>query len=412
MTLRIPASVSSREAVSDLIEGRLSSQGGRTEPVRLATRLIIEEGLQAEVHEALDREYCGHGAGGGYRNGVRCGRLKTAEGSIDCCAPQVAGTAEPFRSELRGHLKGRWEALEGPAIEMLARGLSVRGIEDALKDGQGRLLLSRTAVSEIGERLWADDRDFAGRDLSGHDIACLFVDGLAERIRPGQKRGPVLAARGFTSEGRKVLLHLMAGPKEDHGTVSAFFQDMRGQDMRGQDMRGRGLTDPLPVVPDGAPGICQGAWDMLSSIGQAALPGAPHAQPGGQGTGGSVARPQGPCHGCLSGAVPGHCPRPGRRTGGRLRKQVARRRCLPHGRFRGVHRTFGNAGHPPSGNVNDQSCGTAVPARARASEDHPQRVRREGRAEAHVRRHEPRWRALAGRQDQRFRATPDGCHQG
>ena len=177
----------------------------------------------------MTREYCGHGAGGGYRNGVRCGRLKTAEGSIDCCAPQVAGTAEPFRSELRGHLKGRWEALEGPAIEMLARGLSVRGIEDALKDGQGRLLLSRTAVSEIGERLWADDRDFAGRDLSGHDIACLFVDGLAERIRPGQKRGPVLAARGFTSEGRKVLLHLMAGPKEDHGTVSAFFQDMRGQ---------------------------------------------------------------------------------------------------------------------------------------------------------------------------------------
>ena len=54
MTLRIPASVSSREAPSDLIEGRLSSQGGRTEPVRLATRLIIEEGLQAEVREALD----------------------------------------------------------------------------------------------------------------------------------------------------------------------------------------------------------------------------------------------------------------------------------------------------------------------------------------------------------------------
>ena len=42
MTLRIPASVSSREALSDLIEGRLSSQGGCTEPVRLATRLIIE----------------------------------------------------------------------------------------------------------------------------------------------------------------------------------------------------------------------------------------------------------------------------------------------------------------------------------------------------------------------------------
>jgi transposase-like protein len=37
----------------------------------------------------------------------------------------------------------------------------------------------------------------------------------------------------------------MAGSKEDHETVSAFFQDMRA----------RGLGDPLLVVSDGAPGI-------------------------------------------------------------------------------------------------------------------------------------------------------------
>ena len=37
----------------------------------------------------------------------------------------------------------------------------------------------------------------------------------------------------------------MAGSKEDHETVSAFFQDMRA----------RGLGDPLLVVSDGAPGM-------------------------------------------------------------------------------------------------------------------------------------------------------------
>src|SRR3546814_1128294 len=112
---------------------------------------------------------------------------------------------------------------------MLARGLSVRDIEDAFKDETGRLLLSRSAVSELGERLWADYHDFAGRDLSEHDIVYLYVDGIAERIRPGQRREPVLAAWGFTAEGRKVLLALMAGSKEDTETVSAFFQDMRGR---------------------------------------------------------------------------------------------------------------------------------------------------------------------------------------
>jgi hypothetical protein len=54
-------------------------------------------------------------------------------------------------------LKGHTEALEGLAVEMLARGLSVRDIEDAFKDETGRLLLSRTAVSEIGQQLWEDD---------------------------------------------------------------------------------------------------------------------------------------------------------------------------------------------------------------------------------------------------------------
>ncbi len=85
----------------------------------------------------------------------------------------------------------------------------------------------------------------AARDLSECDIDYLFVDGIAERIRPGQRREPVLAAWGFTSADPSVLLHLMAGSKEDAETVSAFFQDMRG----------RRLGDPLLVVSDGAPGV-------------------------------------------------------------------------------------------------------------------------------------------------------------
>lgn len=81
--------------------------------------------------------------------------------------------------------------------------------------------------------------------LSDYEITYLFIDGIVERIRPGQRREPVLAAWGFTTGGAKVLLHLMAGSKEDAETVSAFFQDMRS----------RGLGDPLLVVSDGAPGI-------------------------------------------------------------------------------------------------------------------------------------------------------------
>ena len=247
MGTRIPASMRTREALSALIEGRLASPAGRSELVELATRLIVEEALEGEVRDALDRGYYerGEAPGQGHRNGHRTHRLKSAEGGLEYSAPQVAGLAQPFRSALRDHLKGHTEALESLAVEMLARGLSVRDIEEAFQDETGRLLLSRTAVSEIGKQLWEDYQVFKSRDLAEYDIAYLFIDGIAERIRPGQRREPVLAAWGFTYDGRKVLLHLMAGSKEDAETVSAFFQDMRA----------RGLGEPLLVVSDGASGI-------------------------------------------------------------------------------------------------------------------------------------------------------------
>ena len=103
----------------------------------------------------------------------------------------------------------------------------------------------RTAGCCCRRRRYEDYQAFAKRDLSEYKITYLFVDGIAERLRPGAKREPVLAAWGYTVEGRRVLLHLMAGSKEDAETVTAFFEDMKM----------RGLNDPLLVTSDGAPGI-------------------------------------------------------------------------------------------------------------------------------------------------------------
>ena len=89
MPRRVPGSMRTRQSLSDLIEGRLSSPDGRAELVRLATRLIVEETFEAESRDAVGREYYEHGAapGQGYRNGSRTGRLRTAEGLIEYAAP-------------------------------------------------------------------------------------------------------------------------------------------------------------------------------------------------------------------------------------------------------------------------------------------------------------------------------------
>ena len=252
---RIPASERTRENLKALMRGRSEIADGRSELVRLAARLIIEEALEGEARDALGRDYCARGAapGAGYRNGYRTGRVKRAEGAIEYSAAQIADRSEPFCSRLREIVGGRTEALEALAVEMYARGLSTRDIEGLFADAAGKPLLSGTAVSEITERLWAEYEAFASRDLSEFEVVYLFVDGVAERLHLGQPREAVLAAWGILADGKKALLHLAPGTKEDTASCKEFFQDLRR----------RGLPDPLLVVSDGAPGIIRASEECL-----------------------------------------------------------------------------------------------------------------------------------------------------
>ena len=195
---RLSAPERTREELRALMNGDLGTAAGRGDLVRLALRLIVEETLEGEVSDALGRERYERGEGEkpGYRNGYRTGKVKTAEGAVEYAAPQVRDTPEPFISSVRAALAGRTRELERLAVELYARGLSTRDIEDAFTDETGRRLLSRAAVSEITERLWAEYEDFCKRDLSEHAVVYLFVDGIAERLRPGQRREAVQAAWG------------------------------------------------------------------------------------------------------------------------------------------------------------------------------------------------------------------------
>jgi putative transposase len=66
---------------------------------------------------------------------------------------------------------------------MYARGLSTRDVEDAFRDATGELLISRSAVSEITDRLWEDYQGFITRDLSEVEVEYMFVDAVFESLR-------------------------------------------------------------------------------------------------------------------------------------------------------------------------------------------------------------------------------------
>lgn len=247
MAERIPPSERTSQAIAQLLGRGSDSENVKSELLHLAVRKIVEEALEAEVSDALGRGFYERGGApaGGYRNGYRTGRLRSAEGAIEYSAPQVSERAVPFRSQIRGQLKGRTEALEALAVEMYARGLSTRDIEEAFRDEAGQVVLSRTAVSEVTEKLWAEYEAFCARDLSEFDVLYLFVDGVAERLHPGQPREAVLCAWAICADGKKVLLHFAPGTKEDFESCRAFFQELKR----------RGLADPLLVATDGAAGL-------------------------------------------------------------------------------------------------------------------------------------------------------------
>ena len=249
MTARVPASDRTRKQIADVLSGDFD----KSALLRHAVRLIIEEALEAEVMDVLGRGYYERGEPAGYRNGNRLGRLKTAEGIVEFAVPQVTGTAEPWASEIKQAISGRTEELERLVVEMYARGLSMRDIEAAFTGADGRCVLTKSAASQVTERLWEDYLAFAGRDLAGQPILYLFLDGVAERLHLGQPREPVLAAWGIAASGAKVLLGLYSASKEDAASARECLRDLKA----------RGMNEPVLVATDGAPGLIRAVEEVF-----------------------------------------------------------------------------------------------------------------------------------------------------
>jgi putative transposase len=246
---RVPPSVLVREEL-----GRLLAEGVDRETnivsalVETVTRLVVQELLEGEQADVLGGRgrYQRRGEGrGGLRNGYEPGHIRTAEGDIEVRVPQIRGGVEPFRSTLMGFLEGNSDVLERLVTEMYARGLSTRDVEDAFRDATGELLISKSAVSEITDRLWEDYEAFIARDLAEIEVEYLFLDAIFESLRRQGAKEALLVAWCIASDGRKHLLHLAVGNKESEMAWTEFLRNMVE----------RGLRVPTTVTSDGAPGL-------------------------------------------------------------------------------------------------------------------------------------------------------------
>jgi len=251
---RIAPSEPMRQSLEDFLSGGIRQDESPTSTLlNLAAKVVLQEALEAEQRDVVGRDRYERGSDGTYRNGYRPGRVEGAEGRIEVQVPQVRGVPG-YHAPLMAFLCDHSEVLERLVAEMYARGLSTRDVEDAFTDATGHCLLSRTAVSEITDRLWEDYQAFCQRDLSGFEMIYLFVDAVYESLREqGGPKEAVLCAWGICENGRRVLLHLALGNKESHADWLDFLRDMVA----------RGLPVPLTMTSDGAPGLLRALGEVF-----------------------------------------------------------------------------------------------------------------------------------------------------
>ena len=257
---KIPPSEKIRKEIKDLLKGIGVEENGNifSQLMEKAKLLIVEELLEKEVEEFLERKYYQRNKEisekRGYRNGYEKNRINTPEGTLTLEIPQVRDTEEPFKSRIKKFFKTNTDILEKLATEMYVRGLSTRDIEEALYSATGDRVLSKSKVSQVTDILWQEYQDFITRDLSIYDIVYLIIDAVYESIRPYIKsEEAILVAYGITIDGKKVLLHMELGNKESYEFCKEFLRDMVK----------RGLNTPISITSDGAPGLVKAIEEIF-----------------------------------------------------------------------------------------------------------------------------------------------------
>ena len=130
--------------------------------------------------------------------------MQTAEGVVRWPVPQVRGLREPYRSTRWAALGRTSDVLTRLLVEMDAGGMSQRAMERALEKALGQLVVSKSAVSAMTDRLTHAYEACRSRDRSGFDLASLLLETVSEPLRRWGRKTGLLGVWGICVDGRNV----------------------------------------------------------------------------------------------------------------------------------------------------------------------------------------------------------------
>ena len=229
------------------------------ERIHREVRGAIERAVGEELEAALGGRYERIEAGErrGYRHGSRLRTLTGSTGPVELTVPRARmrsahGATQEWRSQRVPRYERRMPEINAAIASVYFSGGHTRRIRGALAPLLKAAPLSKSAVSRIVGTLRQGLDTWPQRSLADVELAYLYLDAIALRVRMGRRvtSVPVLVALGVLADGSKQLLGMELCTSESREAWRGLLEQLAA----------RGLHAPKLCVVDGNPGL-RGAID-------------------------------------------------------------------------------------------------------------------------------------------------------
>jgi len=205
--------------------------------------MVVTEELQREVEMLAGERYARKQTENGvYRYGTNPGTVNLLGQKVPVRVPRLRG--ETGEISLDSYEKmHRGLAMDERLFRRVLYGISCKDYEAAAELMPGAIGVSKSTVSrQFVEASAKELKTFQERDISGHDVIAIFLDGktFAEDT--------MVIALGITMEGDKVFLGFVQTDTENKRVLSQFLSSLLD--------RGLDISKGILAVIDGGKGLC------------------------------------------------------------------------------------------------------------------------------------------------------------
>ena len=176
------------------------------------SKSLIEKALEGELSHHLGYKKYEESRGNNFRNGRSSKKVKSKHGEIELSIPRDRQSS--FEPQLIRKHQRRFDGFDDKIISMYSRGMTVRDIQDHLKDIYGTEV-SHDLISSVTDKIIEEVKMWQNRPLE-NVYPIIFMDAIFIKVREDGhiQNKAVYFALGVTLEGLKELLGIWIGQSE------------------------------------------------------------------------------------------------------------------------------------------------------------------------------------------------------